>query len=189
LAAVLTEFWGTEAATEAHRFTNDELLRLLRSRRGKQMLDRLLDDLLTTRLLTRPLGRPADILPRQVRQALNDYLLSQVNQLLEREVPPLIDALKIHTIVTRKVDSLELPRLEALLLSIMQDQFKYINLFGALLGFIIGLLNLLILRFLKKNKKIMPHPEPFYNPTVLIYKSPYLPSSFKVLCFFPLSPS
>lgn len=142
MAAVLTEFWGTEAATEAHRFTNDELLRLLRSRRGKQMLDRLLDDLLTTRLLTRPLGRPADILPRQVRQALNDYLLSQVNQLLEREVPPLIDALKIHTIVTRKVDSLELPRLEALLLSIMQDQFKYINLFGALLGFIIGLLSL-----------------------------------------------
>ncbi|MFH7325013.1 hypothetical protein [Desulfurivibrio sp. C05AmB] len=100
MAAVLTEFRGPEAAIEAHRFTNDELLRLLRSPRGKQMLDRLLDDLVTTRLLARPLGRPANILPR----------------------------------------------LEALLLSIMQDQFKYINLFGALLGFIIGLLNLLILR-------------------------------------------
>ena len=32
-------------------------------------------------------------------------------------------------------------------MGIMQEQFKYINLFGALLGFLIGLLNLLILRF------------------------------------------
>jgi hypothetical protein len=32
-------------------------------------------------------------------------------------------------------------------MSIMQEQFKYINLFGALLGFLIGLLNLLVLRW------------------------------------------
>ena len=29
----------------------------------------------------------------------------------------------------------------------MQEQFKYINLFGALLGFFIGLANLLLLRW------------------------------------------
>jgi uncharacterized membrane protein YheB (UPF0754 family) len=45
--------------------------------------------------------------------------------------------------VTEKVDSLDLLRLEGLLLSIMEEQFKYINLFGALLGFLIGFLNLL----------------------------------------------
>ena len=32
-----------------------------------------------------------------------------------------------------------------LLLSIMQEQFKYINLFGGLLGFLIGLANLIFL--------------------------------------------
>jgi uncharacterized membrane protein YheB (UPF0754 family) len=31
-------------------------------------------------------------------------------------------------------------------MSIMKEQFKYINLFGALLGFLIGLANLLFLR-------------------------------------------
>jgi hypothetical protein len=33
-------------------------------------------------------------------------------------------------------------------MGIMKEQFKYINLFGALLGFGIGLLNLLALRML-----------------------------------------
>ncbi|PIY20375.1 MAG: DUF445 domain-containing protein, partial [Deltaproteobacteria bacterium CG_4_10_14_3_um_filter_60_8] len=65
--------------------------------------------------------------------------------LLEREVPGLLDAINVRRIVTRKVDSLDLLRLEGLLLSIMQEQFKYINLFGALLGFIIGCANLLFL--------------------------------------------
>ncbi|MCI5188827.1 MAG: DUF445 family protein, partial [Candidatus Electrothrix sp. AS4_5] len=50
----------------------------------------------------------------------------------------------IKELVTEKVDSLDLMRLEGLLLSIMEEQFKYINLFGALLGFMIGLLNILI---------------------------------------------
>jgi uncharacterized membrane protein YheB (UPF0754 family) len=64
-----------------------------------------------------------------------------------REVPGLVASLNIRKIVTKKVDSLDLLRLEKLLMSIMQEQFKYINLFGALLGFLIGLLNLLVLRW------------------------------------------
>ena len=56
-------------------------------------------------------------------------------------------SLNIRKIVTRKVDSLDLLRLEKLLMGIMEEQFKYINLFGALIGFLIGLLNLLVLEF------------------------------------------
>jgi uncharacterized membrane protein YheB (UPF0754 family) len=48
-------------------------------------------------------------------------------------------------VVAEKVDSLDLLKLERLLLSIMEEQFKYINLFGALLGFLIGCANLVLL--------------------------------------------
>ena len=64
-----------------------------------------------------------------------------------REVPGLVASLNIRKIVTKKVDSLDLLRLEKLLMGIMEEQFKYINLFGGLLGFLIGLLNLLLLEF------------------------------------------
>jgi uncharacterized membrane protein YheB (UPF0754 family) len=47
--------------------------------------------------------------------------------------------------VEEKVNSLDILKVEGLLLSIMQEQFKYINLFGGLLGFLIGLANLIFL--------------------------------------------
>ena len=67
------------------------------------------------------------------------------SEVLEKEVPGLVSSLDIRTIVAEKLNSLDLLRLEGLLLSIMEEQFKYINLFGALLGFLIGCCNLLLI--------------------------------------------
>ena len=75
-----------------------------------------------------------------------DAYLATANRLLVREVPGLTESLRIQELVRNKVDSLDLLRLERLLLSIMEEQFKYINLFGALLGFLIGLLNLVLMQ-------------------------------------------
>ena len=96
--------------------------------------------------LNRPVGVLNTILPPGVRVGINDYAVQTINTILIREVPRLVDSLEIRQIVTDKVDSLDLLRLERLLLSIMEEQFKYINLFGALLGFLIGLANLLLLQ-------------------------------------------
>jgi len=60
-------------------------------------------------------------------------------------VPPLVETLNVRRMVEEKVNSLDILKVEGLLLSIMQEQFKYINLFGGLLGFLIGLANLIFL--------------------------------------------
>jgi uncharacterized membrane protein YheB (UPF0754 family) len=67
------------------------------------------------------------------------------SDMLAAEVPGLVESLNLKQIVREKVDSLDLMRLERLLLSIMEEQFKYINIFGAILGFLIGGLNVLLL--------------------------------------------
>jgi len=118
---------------------------LLRSTTVKRLLDKMVADLVEDRLLQAPIGKLSDFLPKEVQTGITDYLLQQVSALLVREVPGLVDTLNIRRIVARKVNTLDLLRLEGLLLSIMEEQFKYINLFGALLGFIIGLLNLAVL--------------------------------------------
>ena len=56
-----------------------------------------------------------------------------------------METLNIARMVEEKVNGLDLLEVEGLLMGIMKEQFKYINLFGGLLGFIIGLLNLLVL--------------------------------------------
>lgn len=143
LAVFAGELFGEEGLARGREWATREIISLLRAPKTKRLLDTLLVELLEARLLAGPIGPLATFLPKAVQHGISDYLLQQTSALLIREVPGLVDSLGIRQIVARKVDSLDLLRLEGLLLSIMQEQFKYINLFGALLGFVIGLLNLL----------------------------------------------
>jgi uncharacterized membrane protein YheB (UPF0754 family) len=95
--------------------------------------------------LQKKIGKLANIIPNGVREGVARSLQKTTSAMLEMEVPGLVQSLNIKHIVTEKVNSLDILRLEGLLLSIMQEQFKYINLFGGLLGFLIGCCNLLFL--------------------------------------------
>lgn len=143
LAAICAGLFGKESLPLGKDWAQREIIAMLRGPKAKRLLDTLVVDLIENTLLARPIGPLATFLPKAVQHGISDYLLQQVSGLLIREVPGLVESLNIRQIVARKVDSLDLLRLETLLLSIMQEQFKYINLFGALLGFIIGLMNLL----------------------------------------------
>ncbi|MDH3998033.1 MAG: DUF445 family protein [Desulfuromonadales bacterium] len=122
----------------------DSLLALLRSPELEQMLDRALQQQLEERLYRRPLGRLSERLPADVREELEESLYRQLGDLLKKEVPPLIETLNVARMVEEKVNTLDILQVEGLLMGVMQEQFKYINLFGALLGFLIGLLNIAV---------------------------------------------
>lgn len=145
LREVLAGLLGETRLAKGAAWITNEGVAVVGSDVLKRLLDRLITDLIEEKLLARPIGPLADFLPTAVLTGIEDFLLQQLSDLLEREVPDLMDAINIRSMVARKVASLDLLRLEGLLLSIMQEQFKYINLFGALLGFLIGCANLLFL--------------------------------------------
>lgn len=60
----------------------------------------------------------------------------------------MLTALNVRQMVEDKVNKLDILQVEDLLLGVMKEQFAYINLFGALLGFLIGLGNLVLLSYL-----------------------------------------
>ncbi|WP_028584907.1 DUF445 family protein [Desulfogranum mediterraneum] len=124
-----------------------EALRFFRPE-GLERLLHILVGRATDMLLERPVGCLHAVIPQGVQQGITDYVVLTTNKMLLKEVPGLVGSLHINELVTQKVDSLDLLKLEQLLLSIMEEQFKYINLFGALLGFVIGCLNLVIMRLL-----------------------------------------
>ncbi len=117
----------------------------LLSEQSMRGLDSLVDRLFME-LWQKKIGKLADILPAGVREGLAEQLLQTATGILTSELPGLVKSLNIRQIVTDRINSLDLLRLEGLLLAIMAEQFKYINLFGALLGFLIGCLNLFLLR-------------------------------------------
>ncbi|RWX52319.1 hypothetical protein VU01_10205 [Candidatus Electrothrix marina] len=131
-----------EQSERMRRSLVNELTRVLRSEQTGELLDKIINTMVD-RVTSKPLGILQNLMPTGVRNGVTEYIVLTANKMLVREVPGLVRTLNIREMVTEKVDSLDLMRLEGLLLSIMEEQFKYINLFGALLGFFIGFLNLL----------------------------------------------
>jgi uncharacterized membrane protein YheB (UPF0754 family) len=121
------------------------LLAALRSPGAREGLDRLLTEKADLWLFRQPLGRLSARMSADVRMELHEGLFLQLTEILKKEVPPLVETLNIQRVVEEKVNSLDILKVEDLLMGIMKEQFKYINLFGALLGAMIGLINLLIL--------------------------------------------
>ncbi len=140
----LTELQSADNRFLLARTIAEKMTAGLQSPHGAELLQKILDEFLAAALLA-PLGRPADLAPPRMREELTALCVRQTNRLLLSEVPDMVDCLDIDRIVVDKVNSLDLLQLEGLLLSIMEEQFTYINLFGALLGFLIGLLNLILL--------------------------------------------
>lgn len=141
---VLTTFLGEQSMVTGKDWVKNEIRELLQAQKTLKTIDFLIDSLFTM-LLQKKIGKLAKIVPAAVREGWSRSLQKMASTMLENEVPGLVHSLNIRQIVTEKVNSLDILKLEGLLLSIMEEQFKYINLFGALLGFLIGCLNILFL--------------------------------------------
>jgi len=72
--------------------------------------------------------------------SLNEELIDKLSSELEEE-------LDVQAIVEEKVAAFSSDKLEEILFSIMRREFKFVEMVGAVLGFIIGLLQILLLSF------------------------------------------
>ncbi len=141
---VLISLLGERSMISSKNWVKQEIRELIQTQKTLQTIDLLIDSLIES-LLQKPLGRMAHFIPLGVREEWAGGLQTTALKMLENEIPGLVESLNIRKIVTEKVNSLDILKLEGLLLSIMEEQFKYINLFGALLGFLIGCLNIIFL--------------------------------------------
>ncbi len=113
----------------------DRLLGALRAPGNREALEQVLAEKMDQWLFRQPLGKLSARIPADVREELEEGVYQQLAEVLKREVPPLVETLNVSRMVEEKVNSLDILKVEGLLMGIMQEQFKYINLFGALLGF------------------------------------------------------
>ncbi len=144
LGEVLFDLLGEDGVTRGRTWLKQEVFTILGAEKTRKTLDSMVVSMLNN-LLAYRVGKLSRLLPAGVREGIYESLRQMSSSMLAAEVPGLVDSLNIQQIVKEKVNSLDLMRLERLLLSIMEEQFKYINLFGALLGFLLGCLNLFFL--------------------------------------------
>ncbi|MDR3020398.1 MAG: DUF445 family protein [Treponema sp.] len=72
------------------------------------------------------------------KKRLDDFLFEKLMNTADSQIEFLLSSIDIKTLVSDRIDSLDMLRVERIILDVMADQFKWINIFGGILGFLIG---------------------------------------------------
>ncbi len=116
----------------------DGLVAILSSERTAN----LLNEFLSTRiedLLATPIGRLGDHLASEKVAKTSATLTDTVIEAINAKLPDAIREFDIGGVVRDKINNYPVEKLEALVLSVAKEHLRKIELFGALLGFILGI--------------------------------------------------
>jgi uncharacterized membrane protein YheB (UPF0754 family) len=90
----------------------------------------------------------AKLIPKQVTNKIKNEMLLEVQQLapkiIDKQVDYLEENLDIEEIIKNRVELLKPAELEKLLMNILSNEFRFIEAIGAVIGFIIGLIQVSI---------------------------------------------
>jgi uncharacterized membrane protein YheB (UPF0754 family) len=81
------------------------------------------------------------------KSAIDAYITNMTIDFADRQIGAFLAALDVKRIVQERIDSLEMERVEQIILSVTANQFKWIDIFGALLGALIGIVQVLFAQF------------------------------------------
>jgi uncharacterized membrane protein YheB (UPF0754 family) len=73
------------------------------------------------------------------KKKLDDFLFDKMMSAADGQIENILSSINIKQLVSDRIDSLDMLRVERIILDVMSDQFKWIEIFGGILGFLIGL--------------------------------------------------
>jgi len=73
------------------------------------------------------------------KEKLDDYLLEKLTIAVNTQIEKVLSSIDIRTLVSDRIDSLDMIRVERIILDVLSNQLKYVELFGGVLGFLMGL--------------------------------------------------
>jgi uncharacterized membrane protein YheB (UPF0754 family) len=90
------------------------------------------------RLLVSPIGRLGDHVSQHSMERARKALVERITQAARERLPEAIAEFDVGGLVRRKVSDYPVEKLEALVLSVAKHHLKTIEMFGAVIGFFIG---------------------------------------------------
>ncbi len=82
------------------------------------------------------------------KQRIDTALEGFILRFLDEQVPGILESVDIQTLVVDKINSLDIEKVEELILIVIRTHLRWIILFGALLGFVIGGVQVGLIKFL-----------------------------------------
>jgi uncharacterized membrane protein YheB (UPF0754 family) len=136
LAAVLQHF-NPDAIQRGKDLLTRSLLALLSRDDTARTINAILSSQIE-RLLIAPIGRLGDHVSEQSVKRASEALVERITEAARERLPTAIAEFDVGGLVRKKVSEYPIEKLEALVLSVAQHHLKTIELFGAIIGFFIG---------------------------------------------------
>ena len=80
---------------------------------------------------------------------LDDFLFNKLMAGVDEKIESFLETINVKNLVSDRIDSLDMLRVERIILDVMADQLKWINVFGGILGFLIGSVQVAINWFIR----------------------------------------
>lgn len=145
---VMAEKLGHIVASEL--FSIDDVVNKMKSADNKEVMsfvEAKIDDFINVKL-SGSMPMLAMFLNDDLKQKIKNTLLSEIEEVIPGVIESYANKLKnevdVKAIVYEKVVNFSSDKLEEILFSIMKKEFKFIELLGGVLGFLIGVIQLVI---------------------------------------------
>jgi uncharacterized membrane protein YheB (UPF0754 family) len=122
---------------QTKRFLTRGLLSLLAHDQTARTINAILSAQVE-RLLIAPIGRLGDLVSANAMQRASSALVERITLAARERLPVAIAEFDVGGLVRKKVSDYPIEKLEELVLSVAQHHLKTIELFGAIIGFFIG---------------------------------------------------
>jgi uncharacterized membrane protein YheB (UPF0754 family) len=134
----LLEHASADSAARLKSFLARGLMNVLAREETARTLNAILSAQIE-RLLVAPIGRVRDHMPEETVRRASAALTERITQAARERLPAAIAEFDVGQIVRQKVSEYPVEKLEQLVLSVAQQHLKKIELFGAIIGLVIGI--------------------------------------------------
>ena len=127
-----------EATPRLKKAVTASILRVLQREETAATLNKILASQMD-RLLLAPIGKLSAYVSSETVKNIGDSITDRIVAAAEERLPAVILEFDIATLVREKVDAYPLEKLESLVLSVAGQHLRKIELFGLLIGFLLGI--------------------------------------------------
>lgn len=85
----------------------------------------------------------------KAKAGIDDFLYEKLISVIESKLPDLVAGLNVKKLVVNKINALNIADVEKLLLMVISEHLKWINVFGAILGAMIGCIQVIVNLFMR----------------------------------------
>lgn len=96
------------------------------------------------KLLSAPIGRLSDSISEDKLKAASESLADTIIEAIKEKLPEAIKEFDVGGVVREKINNYPVEKLESLVLSVAKEHLRTIELFGALFGFVIGVVQAIL---------------------------------------------